>query len=354
MFRPRSRTFLAASIAVLALLTSCKTVDYAPRPRGPRTMAPDRAVEAVAATIPAGAPVTEIPFRAENATLVFQSALDRAARAAGETARTDGAPPTVIVPDAGSPWVLETIRVPSGIRLVFEPGAEVQALRGSFKDSGQVLFELKDVQNVEILGYGATIRMWREDYQGRDYDRGQWRHIFSLRGVTNVRIAGLTLLESGGDGVYVGRGRQNYSRDVHLLDLTIRDQHRQAVSVISAENLLIERCVLSATRGHFPMAGIDFEPNRADERFVNCVVRDSVITDNIGAGVMFQLRRFDETTRPFDVRIENTLISGNGLGLLLLGTRQGARGTIDFTDSDLYGIRFKVPLREVDLDINEE
>lgn len=311
-------------------------------------MAPDRAVEVAAETIPPDAPLIEIPFRAENATVVFQSALDRAAR------RTDDALPTVVVRDAGSPWILETVRVPSGIRLVFEPGAEVQALRGSFKDSGQVLFELHDVRDVEITGYGATLRMWREDYQGPNYDRGQWRHIFSLRGVTNVRIAGLTLLESGGDGVYVGRsGNQSYSRDVHLLDLTIRDQHRQGVSVISAENLLIERCTLSATRGHLPMAGIDFEPNRAEERFINCVVRDSIITDNSGAGVMFQLRRFDETTRPFDVRIENTLISGNGLGLLLLGTRQGAQGTIEFTNTDLYGIRFKVPLREVDLRINE-
>ncbi|MFW5843341.1 MAG: hypothetical protein ACOCW6_05405, partial [Spirochaetota bacterium] len=274
MLRPRSRALLPAlvtTLTVLALLTSCKTVDFAPRPRGPRAMAPDRAIEVVAATVPAGAPVTEIPFRAGNATRVFQAALDRAAR---RTDRADAAPPTVIVPSAGAPWVLETVRVPSGIRLVFEPGAEVRALRGSFKDTGQVLFELHDVHDVEILGYGATIRMWREDYQGRDYDRGQWRHIFSLRGVNNVRIAGLTLLESGGDGVYVGRsGAQSYSRDVHLLDLTIRDQHRQGVSVISAENLLIERCVLSATGGHLPMAGIDFEPNRADERFVNCVVR---------------------------------------------------------------------------------
>jgi hypothetical protein len=322
-------------------------------------MAPDRAVEVAVASIPAGASVTEVPFRAENATLVFQAALDRAARRTdrntGEAGLSAGALPTVVVPDAGSPWILETVRVPSGIRLVFEPGAEVRALRGSFENTGQVLFELHDVQDVEITGYGATIRMWREDYQGRDYDRGQWRHIFSLRGVTNVRIAGLTLLESGGDGVYVGRsGNQSYSRDVHLLDLTIRDQHRQGVSVISAENLLIERCTLSATRGHLPMAGIDFEPNRADERFINCVVRDSVITDNSGAGVMFQLRRFDETTRPFDVRIENTLISGNGLGLLLLGTRQGAQGSIDFANTDLYGIRFKVPLREVDLGINEQ
>jgi hypothetical protein len=263
------------------------------------------------------------------------------------------APPTVVFGNPGGPWVLETIRVPSGIRLVFEPGVEAQALRGAFKDPGAVLFELHDVSDVDIVGYGATIRMWREDYQGPEYKRGQWRHIFSLRGVTNVRIAGLTLLESGGDGVYIGRGDQNYCRNVHLLDLDVRKQHRQGVSVISAENLLIERCRLSSTRGHLPMAGIDFEPNRADERFVNCVVRDSVITDNSGSGVMLQLRRFDETTRPIDIRIENTLISGSALGLLLLGTRHGARGTVEFTNSDLYGIRFKVPLREVDLRINE-
>ncbi len=285
----------------------------------------------------------------ENDTAAIQEAL----KAAGADT-SSGVRPTVIIPNRGDTWITETLRVPSGVTIVFEPGAELLAARGAFRDPGDVLIELHDVRDVDIRGYGATIRMWREDYQGAGYRRGQWRHIFSLRGVENVTIAGLTLLESGGDGVYVGRsGNRDHSRDVTLMDLAIRRQHRQGISVISAENLLIERCELSATDGHLPMAGIDFEPNRPDERFVRCVVRDSVITDNTGAGVMLQLRRFDETTRPVDIRIENTLVTRNSLSLLLLGTRHGASGRVVFSEGDLYGIRFRVPLRDVTLQINE-
>ena len=57
-----------------------------------------------------------------------------------------------------------------------------------------------------MTGYGATFRMWREDYahgkdgKGRDYNRGEWRHTIAIRNSRSITIEGLTLEESGGDG----------------------------------------------------------------------------------------------------------------------------------------------------------
>jgi hypothetical protein len=88
-----------------------------------------------------------------------------------------------------------------------------------------------------------------------------------------------------GDGIYLGVGQ----RGVPCTDILIRAvlcdrSHRQGISVISAENVLMENCVLRGTSGTPPMAEIDFEPNEPGERIANCVMRNCTVADNAGDG----------------------------------------------------------------------
>ena len=233
------------------------------------------AVAEVLAGRRAGARAEWWGFDPANATAALQAALTSGAR-------------RVTVGDCGSPWIVDPLVLRGGLEVVFEPGVVVEARRGGYKGKSDCLLSAETCTNLVLRGPGATLRMWQEDYATTNYAAAEWRHCIRLRACVDVRIEGLTLARSGGDGVYVGAGPAGEPcRDVAIRDVVCDGNHRQGISVISAEDLLIERTALINTRGTAPMAGIDFEPNRPCERLVNCTMRDCVMTNNAGGGLLF-------------------------------------------------------------------
>ena len=248
----------------------------------------------------------------------------------------------LIVEKMPSPWVVTPLKAASNQHIVFEDGAVILAKRGEFVGRNDRLFTVDGVENVRITGYGATLRMWRDDYargkdgKGRDYRRGEWRHTLSVSGSRNVFIEGLTLEESGGDGIYISSPTpEKTSRDVVIRDCVCDRNHRQGISVISAENLLVENCVFKNTKGTAPEDGVDFEPNNPSERFVNCVFRNCVSENNAGNGFELALSQSRNTTTPCSIRFENCRTVGDCMGIKVR-TRCRAEdgdyptGTIDF------------------------
>ena len=142
---------------------------------------------------------------------------------------------------------------------------------------------LRGKKHLTLRGAGATLLMHKDDYHRPPYELAEWRHALSIRGCEDVTIEGITLRESGGDGIYLGVGSENATnRDITIRNVICDGNNRQGISVITAENLLIEGCVLRQTRGTAPQAGIDFEPNRPEERLVNCVLRNCRSEYNAG------------------------------------------------------------------------
>ena len=106
----------------------------------------------------------------------------------------------------------------------------------------------------------------------------------------NIKVLGLTLALSGGDGIYLGVSKTGVpSENVVIKDVICDRNYRQGISVISARNLLIENTIMRDTGGTPPAAGIDFEPNEASERIVRCVMRNCVAENNQGDGYVFYL-----------------------------------------------------------------
>ena len=244
-------------------------------------------------------------------------------------AAIDSGAPRVIVENMGSPWIVNRIRLAGNQEIVFEEGVEVRAKRGAFRDTNDGLFEGGGIKNVTLRGYGAVLRMWRDDYAGPEYKKGEWRHALRFSDCTNLRIYGLTIAESGGDGIYLGG---SLNRDIHIKDVVCDKNYRQGISVITAENLLIENCRLGNTAGTAPECGIDFEPNRPDQRLVNCVMRNCVTTNNASAGYTVAIGR---TTEPVSLSFENCRSVGDafaGVSLDLPNDPQNFRGTIRFVN----------------------
>ena len=232
-------------------------------------------------------------FNKEDATDQLQAAINSGA-------------PKVIVPYMGDPWVVRPIMLRSNLELVFEPGVMILAKRGEFKGGGDSLFSANALTDVTLRGYGAIFRMWKKDYQNAPYTKAEWRMGVGIRGCKRVHVEGMRIESSGGDGIYVdGGGDLKWSEDVVIRNVTCHDHHRQGISVISAVNLLIENCVLSGTSGTPPEAGIDFEPDTADQRFTNCVVRNCVMENNSGHEILVYLKPLTSKSEPVSIVFEN-------------------------------------------------
>ena len=125
-------------------------------------------------------------------------------------------------------------------------------------------------------------------------------HVLNFHGCTNVTVAGLTLAESGGDGIYLGAGRNGATnRNVVIRDVVCDRNYRQGISVITAENLLIENCILRDTGGTAPQAGIDFEPQPPHRTAgPTAVMRGCTIEDNQGYALHVYAGHLDATSAP--------------------------------------------------------
>lgn len=215
---------------------------------------------------------------------------------------------TVILDRQAGPWMTLPLLARSNKTVIFESGVELQAKKGAFLAIRDYLFTLDAVTNVTLIGSGgARMKMHKSDYQKPPYPRSEWRYALRIVGSTNVFVKGLSFVESGGDGILVARN----SKNVTLLDCICDGNHRQGISVIGAENLLIENCVMRNTSGTPPQAGIDFEPDRSNEPLINCVMRNCISENNAGNGYEFYLANLTAKTGHLSVLIDNCQSIGN-------------------------------------------
>jgi len=242
--------------------------------------------------------------------------------------------PRLIVDVMDGPWITEPLMCVIDQEIVFEKGVEVLAKKGSFAGKSDSLFSLFGVTKVTLRGPGATLRMRRADYDAPPYSKAEWRHVLNIKSCANIKVEGLTLAESGGDGIYLGCVRSaSPNRDVHIKDVVCDRNYRQGISVISAENLLIENTVMRDTAGTPPAAGIDFEPNHLGERLKNCVMRDCVTENNQGSGYDFYLPNLTQASEPVSIRLENCRSSNDKAGLKITtgnAVTQAVAGTMAF------------------------
>ena len=244
--------------------------------------------------------------------------------------------PRLIVDNTGAPWITERLTCVSDQEIVFEKGVEVLAKKGAFTGKADSLFYLTGVTNVTLRGPGATLRMRRADYDAPPYSHAEWRHVLNIKSSVNIQVMGLTLAESGGDGIYLGSLRSEWpNRDILIKDVVCDRNYRQGISVISAENLLIENTVMRDTAGTAPAAGIDFEPNAKGERLKNCVMRNCVTENNQGDGYAFYLPNLTRASEPVSIRIENCRSSGDRLAAMVItgnAEEDAVRGEMTFAD----------------------
>lgn len=219
---------------------------------------------------------------------------------------------TVIIDAQNANWIIRpcTFTNLNNVFIKVEPGVVIHAKSAAYPNSGDCLFKFRDCSNIKISGYRATLQMQKDEYT-----TGEWRHAISLLSSTDVVIEGLTIKDSGGDGIYVGAwssGEISYCSDITIQDCICDNNYRQGISVISVENLYVKYCEFKNTNGTPPEAGVDIEPNDSFNRIVNVNFSNCRFLNNNGNGVKFALANLDSSSIPVTVFFSECYITDNG------------------------------------------
>ena len=255
-------------------------------------------------------------FDPDDATAALQAAIRSGAK-------------TVVVPNVGRPWIVGPIFLVSDQEIDLESGVEIRARAGKFRGASDELFRIDNKSNVVIKGYGAALRMRKQDYRRPPYAKSEFRDCLGIYGGANIKILGLKLASSGGDGIYIAGGgaERPFSRDILIKDVLSEDNYRQGISVISVDGLRVENSIFRGTEGTEPAAGIDFEPNGPTDRLTRIALKDCVFEKNQGWGIQISTTRLPADFPAVEISVEGGRVSGNGQGAFLVYPGQ-VRGNV--------------------------
>lgn len=278
----------------------------------------------------AGCTSTDIPATSDEAddTDYLQALLD-----------SSGA--EIVIPAKETPWITRPLFIRAADKkIIFAEGCKIQAKKGSFKDPGDSLIKISDSRNLVIQGNSAVFAMRKKEYQKKPYAKGEWRHGFAIWQSSNILLEGLTIMETGGDGIYIGQSKNSpVCENITLKNLHLENNHRQGISVTAVKNLLIENCHVTGTQGTPPMAGIDFEPNTGLYGITGCVIKNCYFENNSGPGILVYLKKMTPDHPPVDIEIENTVSRKNLAAVSINNIPKGVRGSVLFKNCSLSGIR---------------
>ncbi len=221
---------------------------------------------------------------------------------------------TIIVDNVGSDWNIGPISIGrNNITIIFEEGVVLRALPDEF-DIFESLVEIRDKNNITIIGYGASFIMNKQEYI--DLADSEFRHGINLGSATDILIEGLTILDTGGDGILISRSflptsPKNYCENINIKNCVFTNNYRQGLSIVSVVGANIINCEFSETKGTLPEDGIDIEPDVPEDRIENILISGCRIFNNFGNAIQLAFQNMDDDSRDISVTVEDTYMSNN-------------------------------------------
>jgi hypothetical protein len=152
--------------------------------------------------------------------------------------------------------------------------------------------------NVKVIG--GTLEGERDAHIGKAGEGGMGLRID--RDASNIAVVGVTARKMWDDGFYV-EGATNVS----FCAVTADANRRQGLSIISANGSIVTKSVFKNTEGTRPSAGIDLEPDSAEQAITNIHIQNSKFIDNAGSGIQIAGKRGQVSK----VEIAQNMFSGN-------------------------------------------
>lgn len=195
--------------------------------------------------------------------------------------------------------------------IIFEPGVVLRAIPGAFDATGAKLIRLTHCTNITIIGYGASFVMNKAEYAL--LNDSEYRHSLAILSCDGITVKGLTLRESGGDGLYVGAEDIGaYSEHILIEDVRAIDHYRQGFSITSAQDVIVRHSLFTGTSGTAPEAGLDIEPNEPTDRAANILFERCSFTNNNHSGIQLSMGEMDAASFPLCITFNDCYMSANG------------------------------------------
>ncbi|WP_158211901.1 PKD domain-containing protein [Robiginitalea sediminis] len=246
--------------------------------------------------IPPGAVLaSSFGWNATDATQAFENALNSSHA-------------TIVIDKQAGDWIIRPTRIGriSNKTIIFEPGVVLRAKPGAYPTNNSRMLDFFECNNITIEGYGATMRMNKNEYTS-----GEGRHALVIEGSNNVTIRGLTIRDSGGDGIYIGSGVQGYSRNITVEDVLSTNNRRQGMSIISAQDVYVRNSTFENSNGTLPETGVDLEPNEPSERLVNINFSNCKFSGNDNSGFLVSVQKMNASSLPLSVTVRDSEFSMN-------------------------------------------
>jgi hypothetical protein len=154
-------------------------------------------------------------------------------------------------------------------------GAVLKAIPNDSKKYS--LLTISGVANVWVTG--GTLEGDRDQHKGKSGEWGTGLRI--TKAAEHITVTNLVSRKMWGDGFYV-----QDAQDVRFCGVTADANRRQGLSIISAKGLLVLNSTFKNTQGTRPSAGVDFEPNDADQKVTDVRIERSQFLDNAGPGIL--------------------------------------------------------------------
>jgi len=237
-----------------------------------------------------------------NDTVALQAAID-AAVAAGKTLTIPKG--TYIVDyNGGATNPKRCLNLKSNLSMIMEQGAVIKAKSGLPLDTMILLGG--SISNVHISGYGATVLGIKAEYT-----TGEGRHGIWFSGSINVVVEGLTVQDTGGDGIYLGTLNEN----IVLRDVICENNRRNNFTIIGGTQIMLDHCSMINANGTAPEAGIDIEPDQNFDGLAQILIKNCYSYQNAGPG--YYLAPYwvnGNTVVPIDVSFVDCIDDGSVIG----------------------------------------
>ncbi len=185
------------------------------------------------------------------------------------------------------------------------------------------VISIKDAKNV--LVQGGQLEGGRDRHVGTT---GQWGYGVVVGTLAeSVEIRDMIIYDNWGDGIYIYSSiPDDPPNDIHIVNCDLYNNRRSNISVIDADDLLIEDCVIDSANGHAPMSGVNLEPNRIDGAYrlqcTNIKIKNCILStpegrpcssDEIGRGIYysFMVLRGAGATVADNVEVEDCVLNGD-------------------------------------------
>jgi polygalacturonase len=205
-------------------------------------------------------------------TKIFQKAIDSVNKLGGGT---------VLVP-AGKYLINAdtSIKIKSHVTLEMMDTTTQLISKPTGSDRSYILMVI-NATDVSIIG--GKIIGDRNEHMGTT---GEWGMGIAVYSSKNVIINGTTIINCWGDGIVIGaKGGEPYyapypSSNVVIENVISNNNRRQAITIGTVNQVLIDSCILTNTNGTKPMSGIDIEPDRDTAQ--NITIQNCLLAYNKG------------------------------------------------------------------------